>query len=172
MAKRVSEITPEEARTILQAWTQAIPRLPDAQRTLESFEHILYAENVIWYHGPTPRCYVYLTGLVPGLGASFHVLNLDGRKVLSDIVGIRTIVKEIMAENDLQRLVAYVPAPLTAVVRAAKDLGFKQEGKLRKSTYFNGKPCDVIVMGLLFEELEINDKPKKRRRRRGRRKTR
>jgi hypothetical protein len=171
MAKRVSNVTPEESRIILEAWMEAVPRMPDVQRTVESFERVLYSENVVWYHGPTPQSFIYLTGVMPGLGASFHALNLDGRRVLADLTGLRQTVKEIMAENDLPRLVVYVPAPLTAVTRAAKDIGFKQEGRLRRATIFNGKATDLVVLGILFEELELGaDLKKKRRRRRGRRK--
>lgn len=169
MAKRVRDITPEQSLSVLRAWVNSLPRQPDGYRSLDALNHILYDDQAVWFHGPTDNSYIYLTGVQPGIGAQIHAISLDGRRVLADMKGLRTLIKEIMAELELPRIQCFVPAPLVNIHKMCKDIGFSQEGRLRKSAYFNGDRTDMIVFGLLFEDIEIDPKPKQRRRRRRKR---
>lgn len=163
--ERITNLSPEESRLIALAWLESLPRQIDDYRSVEALQEIL--AGAAWYRGPG-RSYFYITGFEPHR-AAFHALNLDGRKAMRDIGPIRTIIKEIMVDLGVGRLDTTVPAPLTKVRKACKELGFKHEGCLRKFAIFNNEPTDVHVLSILFEELTTTP-PKRRRRRRGRRK--
>lgn len=166
MAEKITSLTPEDSRLIAVAWLEALPRQMDMYRSIEALQEALAV--ALWYRGPG-RSYLYLTGIAPSHMASFHALNLDGRKALRDLRAIRQTIKEIMEENELVRLHSTFPTSLTKVRKACKDLGFRHEGTLRKFGYFDGQLVDVHTMSILFEEFDV-EPPKRRRRRRSRRK--
>jgi RimJ/RimL family protein N-acetyltransferase len=38
-------------------------------------------------------------------------------------------------------------------IRAYENVGFREEGRLRGDQFADGRPVDVVVMGLLADEL-------------------
>jgi hypothetical protein len=167
MAKRITDL--KDARLLVEAWLESLPRQPDHQRTLESFESMLFREDAAWYEGPTSSSFIFITDINQD-SAAFHALNADGKRALADIGAVRQLVKEIMSEHTLRRLVSFVPSPLNAVKRAARDIGFQHVGTLRQASMFNGKPVGLDIFDLLYEEFDIQ--PKRKRSRRSRRKRR
>lgn len=165
MVEKMTSPSPEDTRLLALAWLEALPRQIDIYRSAEAFQEVL--TKATWYRGPG-RSYFYITGIEPHR-AGFHALNLDGKKGMRNISAVRTTIKEIMADLQLPRLDVTIPAPLTKVRKACRDLGFKHEGCLRRFTIFDGEPTDVHVMSVLFDEYNTVP-PKRKRRRRGRRK--
>src|SRR6266508_3074319 len=56
-------------------------------------------------------------------------------------------------EMNLQRLYLHVFDTNPRGIRAYEKVGFKEEGRLRRGQFMGGRYVDVIVMGLLAEDL-------------------
>ena len=54
---------------------------------------------------------------------------------------------------NLQRIELHVYAGNTRGIRAYERVGFRLEGTLRRAQFVGGRYVDVLVMGLLAEEL-------------------
>jgi RimJ/RimL family protein N-acetyltransferase len=66
---------------------------------------------------------------------------------------VRTLCRFGFRELNLQRIQLHVHETNTRAVRAYEKVGFKEEGRLRRAHFVDGRYVDVIVMGLLVEEL-------------------
>ena len=71
---------------------------------------------------------------------------------------VRTLCRFAIQEMNLQRVELHVYADNPRARRAYEKVGFKQEGRLRRGHFAAGRSVDVIVMGLLAEEL-VPDEP-------------
>jgi hypothetical protein len=167
VAYRLDNPDVETQALIVQAWLESLPRQVDSERNLEALRALWEDPSVIWYQGPG-RSFVYLTDLTPGVAASLHALNLDG-KISLRVKEVRNILTEAMREWSLHKLNALIPSPLVRVGSAVKALGFRHEGRIREVSLFNGIFTDVDFFGLLRSELEGQPPKKRRRRRRSRR---
>jgi RimJ/RimL family protein N-acetyltransferase len=56
-------------------------------------------------------------------------------------------------EMNLQRVYLHVYDTNPRGIRAYENVGFKEEGRLRRGQFVGGRYADVIVMGLLAEDL-------------------
>lgn len=75
-----------------------------------------------------------------------------GRGLGTDVV--RTLCEYGFAVRGLHRLQAETLADNTAMIRAATDAGFTEEGKLRRSAWADGGFADEVVLGLLAGEWD------------------
>ncbi|HEY3210787.1 MAG TPA: GNAT family protein [Actinomycetota bacterium] len=66
---------------------------------------------------------------------------------------VRTICRFGFREMNLQRVVLRVYETNPRGVRSYEKVGFKEEGRLRRGQFVDGRYVDVIVMGLLAEDL-------------------
>jgi len=66
---------------------------------------------------------------------------------------VRTICRFGFREMNLQRIELHVYDFNERGYRAYGKVGFREEGRLRRDQFVDGHPVDVIVMGLLAEEL-------------------
>jgi RimJ/RimL family protein N-acetyltransferase len=66
---------------------------------------------------------------------------------------VRTLCRYGFAEMNLQRIGLAVYETNPRGVRAYEKIGFKEEGRRRRAHFVDGGYIDVIVMGLLAEEL-------------------
>lgn len=167
MAYRLEDPDPETRILIIRSWLDSMPRQVDSERNLDALKALWADPGVIWYRGPG-RSFLYLTDLNPGLSASLHALNLDGKRSLK-IKEARSVLLSAMNEWSLHKLNALVPSPLLKVGSAVKALGFRHEGRIREVTLFNGLFTDIDFFGLLKTELEGKPPKRRRRRRRSRR---
>jgi RimJ/RimL family protein N-acetyltransferase len=66
---------------------------------------------------------------------------------------VRTLCRFGFREMNLQRIELHVHETNPRGRRAYEKVGFKEEGRLRRAHFVDGQHVDVIVMGLLFDEL-------------------
>jgi RimJ/RimL family protein N-acetyltransferase len=66
---------------------------------------------------------------------------------------VRTLCRFGFREMDLQRIGLAVYETNPRGVRAYEKVGFKEEGRRRRAHFVGGRHIDVIVMGLLADEL-------------------
>lgn len=73
-----------------------------------------------------------------------------GRGLGTDVV--RVLCDYGFAVRGLQRLQVDTLADNAAMIRAATQVGFVQEGTLRRSAWVNGRFADEVILGLLASE--------------------
>jgi RimJ/RimL family protein N-acetyltransferase len=66
---------------------------------------------------------------------------------------VRTLCRFAFREMNLQRVELHVFDTNPRGVRAYEKVGFKEEGRLRRGHFVGGRHVDIIVMGLLAEDL-------------------
>ena len=66
---------------------------------------------------------------------------------------VRTLSRYATREMNLQRITLAVFETNPRARSAYEKVGFKEEGRLRRGHFVGGQYVDVIVMGLLAEEL-------------------
>ena len=66
---------------------------------------------------------------------------------------VRTLCRFAFREMNLQRIELHVYENNPRGKRAYEKVGFKEEGRLRRAHFVEGEHQDVIVMGLLAEDL-------------------
>lgn len=66
---------------------------------------------------------------------------------------VRTLCRFGFREMNLQRIELHVHETNPRGRRAYEKVGFKEEGRLRRAHFIDGSHVDVVVMGLLFDEL-------------------
>lgn len=97
---------------------------------------------------------VYLTGIVPGFVANLQVIFWD-KKFGKDR---RELVQKVLAtgfeEFALTRVNCFVPETnVTMATVALRKIGFTQEGTMRKAWRDGNFDVDMLVFGLLKEEV-------------------
>jgi len=73
--------------------------------------------------------------------------------------GIGTEVTRLLTElafeqYNMHKVELFTRPDNQAMIRSAEKSGFRVEGKIRETVYFNGKYHDGVVMGVLREEFE------------------
>jgi RimJ/RimL family protein N-acetyltransferase len=68
---------------------------------------------------------------------------------------VRTLCGFAFQEMNLQRIQLQVHKTNPRGVRAYEKVGFKEEGRLRRAHFVEGRYVDVILMGLLAEDLLV-----------------
>jgi RimJ/RimL family protein N-acetyltransferase len=66
---------------------------------------------------------------------------------------VRTLCRFGFREMNLRRITLHVHSTNPRGARAYGKVGFKEEGRLRGDEFAAGEPTDVVVMGLLAEDL-------------------
>lgn len=106
---------------------------------------------------PPPRLYFahgeqgYVA--VERLGAhtwAFHITMLPKAKEVAKFT--KSIMDAIVLIFGAKKFLASIPTDNKACCRLARSLGAKEEGRLTKSFYRNGKMNDVIVFGMVVDD--------------------
>lgn len=93
----------------------------------------------------------YLTNLMPD-EADAHYTFLDGRlKGREELVN--TMLKFVFSSFGFLRLNASIPVYAKTALVFARKVGFTQEGRKRKCSYWKGSYFDQIQFGVLREEV-------------------
>jgi RimJ/RimL family protein N-acetyltransferase len=71
---------------------------------------------------------------------------------------VRTLCRFGFREMNLSRIQLHVYDFNERGIRAYEKVGFREEGRLRGDQFADGKPVDVVVMGLLADELREADR--------------
>lgn len=85
-----------------------------------------------------------------GFRISMNTIELTGKGFGTE--AIQLVLKFVFEELKLNRLQLEVFSHNKRGIRAYEKLGFKQEGILRDSLYYNGEFSDEIIMSILHKE--------------------
>lgn len=118
--------------------------------------------RLLWLLGSTEltfeigdNCGVVLVGSVQiGRSAEVSLLIWD-RSFFRQIDTAKDVLRWLMWSLHLSRLTAYLTPTNILALRFDKKIGFVEEGRLRKSIWRNGVLMDVIILGLLREEVGL-----------------
>lgn len=173
---KLTELNQEMYEELKQLWTNTDPERPDMERGKELLDHMLFDDGgaSIWYIVPPSGVFI-ITNINPGFGANITPVALYA----VDAETAKAELRSVMREYDLRRITANVPAPIHAVLRNLKQIGFAEEGILRDGTVYDSVFTNAVILGLHRSEVEAErplpiagdagkDVGKKRRRRRRR----
>ena len=92
------------------------------------------------------------TDVIPGLNANFHLVMLD-RKLAGREPLIMQVVREMFDKLQLRRLTVSFPHDRATTKKLFERMGFRREGRLRNAFPYDNELKDLIIYGLLKEEL-------------------
>jgi RimJ/RimL family protein N-acetyltransferase len=151
---RVSELfwNPEVTRHLVVAWPEAVTQTRDWwQRNRDNGDHLFAIETLAGE-------LIGACGL-EGINRRVHSAELGiwvaepfwGKGFGTDAV--RTVCRFGFTQLNLSRIALHVYETNPRGTRAYTKVGFREEGRLRSDQWVDGRPVDVIVMGLLANEL-------------------
>jgi RimJ/RimL family protein N-acetyltransferase len=99
---------------------------------------------------------MYLTDMTQSstgklIEATWHAMVWDAKAGLRRPV-FRAAIRAIFAQLGFHRLRAEIPLHFGGVIRQAKKIGFKEEGRLRESRQYNGIWFDALLLSVLGKE--------------------
>ena len=92
----------------------------------------------------------------PVAGTSHITFRRSFWKPKTTVPAIREAYSEIFAAG-YRKILSFVFADNNAIRSLAREIGLKEEGVLRGQTLRNGRPIDMVALGLLREEFEHAD---------------
>lgn len=92
------------------------------------------------------------TEVVPGINANFHLVMLD-RKLAGRESLIMWVIRDIFDKLALRRLTVAFPHDRATTKKLYERLGFRREGRLRSFFPYENELKDLLVYGILKEEL-------------------
>jgi len=96
----------------------------------------------------------YLTDIKPGIDALCHYTFFDRRHTGREIL-CRAMIEYVFKTYKFHRLTTEVPLFTKPQVKFfVKSLGFRGEGMKRKAALFEGEWFNVLIYGILREEVE------------------
>ncbi len=116
------------------------------------FVKSLFDTRTVILEFPPMRAIYYMTGITPKGNADVHAIVLD-RKLFGQRELYLQMISKMMVDFDLCRVTAMIPDWNSIAQNVAVKLGFKLEGVLRNWGRTNNKKNDVLLFGLLREEL-------------------
>ena len=133
-------ITKDFLAPLMDAWVLNWGRMPDRLRSIKALAQSLITQGTIFtpiedreWICASPNTSITILG------------NGESSK-------LRKIIKEQMDISDLIRVTAIVPVDVTEYTAYLKEIGFKQEGTLRKFMIYNGEITDAHVLGFLLTD--------------------
>lgn len=94
---------------------------------------------------------LYLTNIIKGLSGTGHILYWDKKLRGREDFTLR-ILKWLMDMVPLIKVNLYLPDYARTARLFAERLDFHREGKIRRWSFNNGKPFDICVYGITYEE--------------------
>lgn len=119
----------------------------------KAFFEIMVSKDAMFYEIGDEVGIASAVAIRPRLDAIVHLTFFDRRlkgreKVLTDIM------HEVMTKFQLRRLTAAVPCNRRIMIRYLRRLGFREEGVMRDAYLTEGRYLDMVLFGLLKEELK------------------
>lgn len=99
---------------------------------------------------------MYLTDVVLGYDAKGHFTFWDGVARGREVLVTRAM-KWGFERYSLERITSEIPVYQSGVIRFARRLGFKEEGRRRHGVKRHGDWVDQVIYGILKEELYNGD---------------
>lgn len=122
------------------------------QESYEIFCAQLFDLKTVILEIPDMRAIYYMTGITPNGNADVTLIVFD-KKLLGQRELYLQMIQKMMLEFNLRRVTAMVPDWNKIAQNLASKIGFTLEGVLRNWGQSNGVPNDVLLYGLLREEL-------------------
>lgn len=137
----------QKYRTLFSDFTRGSP---------ENFYAVVKLEDSLWLEikeGEVTVGIGYWTNLSNVLDPEVHLMFFD-RKPAEKVALCKEVLKWFFKEfPGATRMTAVLPEIYHATIRLARRIGFKFEGKKRRSQLMGGKFVDEVILGLLVEEL-------------------
>ena len=157
---RITNLTEETFVQFLEAWEASKANRFDNERTLESAYVPLFEERDTQIYSLPNGAFMLLRNAVPGLSASVQFISPSAETV-PELHEAKRQLREAMRDYRLRRLNITYPTHLGW--RDFKLLGFKHEGRIRNSVYYDGELIDADIMGALPHEVGISKRRKRKR---------
>jgi len=100
-----------------------------------------------------PAGLVYFTGVFPGISAMLHVLFWDGKLTKARALEVRVAVRQAAERFNLARVSAQFKWSNRAYLKFLRSVGFVYEGTLRKGWVEATSFEDMLLYGMISEEL-------------------
>ena len=154
---QLAEMNDEIYSALIDLWDREFSRLPDVMRDPSVMHNFIWGGDAtkIYLVGEKPAV-VVVGSVEPGLAATVLLVNFEAAEVGELLRELRQIIDEF----DLKRLTATVPGPAKEIHRILERIGFRREGHLRRSVYFNGRLCGTDVFGFYKDPAFESRKPR------------
>jgi RimJ/RimL family protein N-acetyltransferase len=90
---------------------------------------------------------------VPGVGASHALFKREFWGHATTRTALELVYSELFSQG-ARKVLGFPFQSNHAIISLCRNVGFYTEGVLRHQTLQNGKPTDVVVLGLLKEDFE------------------
>lgn len=117
----------------------------------DQFVQLLGARNTVWLERTDGNGILYLTSVIQGLSAVAHFVYWD-KKLRGREQFTLDVLRWVMQEINLVKVNSYIPDYAVTVRKFAERVGLRQEGKIRKWSYIEGKLYDIFIYGITLEE--------------------
>jgi hypothetical protein len=137
----------QKYRTLFSDFTRGSP---------ENFYEVVKLEDSLWLdirEGDKTIGIGYWTNLANVIDPEVHLMFFD-RKPAEKVALCKEVLRWFFKEfPGAVRMTATLPEIYHATIRLAKRIGFRFEGKKRRSQLMGGRYVDEVILGLLVEEL-------------------
>lgn len=135
----------------------------DIPATVDGFTYYVTAGGSIWFEVVDDQDQqvglVYLNDLVPSLtsgryiSCQFHATMWDA-KAGPRVELARAFLIRIIQVFGFHRIQCEIPLRFGGAIRVMKRIGFKEEGVLRSARRYRGQWYNVLILGLIENEVE------------------
>ena len=135
----------------------------DLPSTIDGFTYFVTASGAVWFEVVDSEGkqvgLVYLTELIPSMtsgkyiSAQFHATMWDA-KAAPRLELARAFLLKAFRTLGFHRMQCEIPLRFGGAIRVMKKIGFQQEGMLRGARRYRGQWYNVLVLGLLEDEVE------------------
>jgi len=149
----ILELTPERVALLWKKFDSVSSGVFDdfTRNNPQYFMSMLTAPDSVWLERKDGNGVLYLTSVRPGLSATGHLLYWNKRLRGTEDFTLE-VLRWLMETIPLQKINEFLPAYVHSGRHYAEKLGFKKEGCIRRWSMSNGKPFDMYVYGMTYEE--------------------
>ena len=159
MSTRIINLDGDTLRAISEAWTHSMPHMFDTERSFNAMKLALVDMNTHFYALPN-GAFMLLRGTVPGRQAGLQFIS-STNDVVPELQAAKEQLHQAVKEYRLRRVDVVYPTNLEW--RDFKLLGFKHEGRIRKSVLFNNEWTDAEILGALEHEIGVGRRRRRKR---------
>ena len=153
---KITELPAKLAGQITEAWVTSYPNQIDSVRNLDVLRFHLFADSsTYWYHGATAGSFFMLTNVMPGHQAVIHTVSTKGAGAFPSPEEVLPVLKEIMDEHKVFKLVITVPGHARKLYEAVKRAKFELEGWLKLGCMIDGQPTDLAMLGIFRMDFDV-----------------
>ena len=156
MTKKINELHADLAGQITEAWVTSYPNQIDSVRNLDVLRFHLFGDSgTYWYHGAAKQSFFMLTNVMEGHQGVIHSVSTQGAGAFPSPEVVLPVLKEIMDEHKLMKLVIAVPGHARKLYEAVKGAKFELEGWLKLGCMIDEQPTDLAMLGIFRMDFDI-----------------